>query len=120
MKILFSIASFISFVTSAALAAPCAPVGTGLVGHYYLEGVLEVGSELLLRPDGSFEYMLSYGNVDQVANGCWSQNGEVVSLTSSGTFFKPQAFKQQDLKVNTANGLVVDMGNGIEGIYAIH
>lgn len=26
-----------------------------LAGHYYLQGVMEMGSELLLRGDGSFE-----------------------------------------------------------------
>src|SRR5262252_8542690 len=48
-------------------------------GHYYLEGVREVGSELLLKPDGTFEYMLAYGAADYTASGTWkSENGTVV------------------------------------------
>ena len=28
-----------------------------LAGHYYLQNVREMGSELLLKPDGTFDYM---------------------------------------------------------------
>ncbi len=38
--------------------------GEELAGHYILQGVMEVGSELLLKSDGSFEYMLAYGAAD--------------------------------------------------------
>ena len=31
------------------------PADNAWVGHYYLEGVMEVGSELLLQPDGKFK-----------------------------------------------------------------
>ena len=30
-------------------------------GHYYLNGVMEVGSELLLQPNGKFQWMLAVG-----------------------------------------------------------
>ena len=40
-----------------------------IAGHYVLEGVHEVGSELLLKPDGQFEYMLAYGAADYMATG---------------------------------------------------
>ncbi|KAG1240082.1 hypothetical protein G6F68_018009 [Rhizopus microsporus] len=40
---------------------------SGLPGHYYLRGLREVGSELLLSADGSFDYLLSYGAVDVMA-----------------------------------------------------
>jgi hypothetical protein len=35
-------------------AASCTPGAARHAGHYYLDGVIEVGSELLLRGDGSF------------------------------------------------------------------
>lgn len=38
-----------------------------LAGHYYLNGVAEVGSELLLRDDGRFEWFLAYGAMDRTA-----------------------------------------------------
>ena len=56
---------------------------TALVGHYYLMGVMETGSELLLRPDGLFEWSLSYGALDQDAQGAWRvEDDEVVLVTS--------------------------------------
>jgi hypothetical protein len=106
--------------THTALAASCAAADAKLAGHYYLEGVTEVGSEILLRPDGSFDYMLAYGAEDQVANGCWSRSGDRVSLVSASSLFKSQAFKQLELKVNADRGLVADMGNGVMGTYVSH
>ncbi|EFF74501.1 ankyrin repeat domain-containing protein [Achromobacter piechaudii] len=53
---------------------------TGLPGHYYLRGVREVGSELLLSSDGSFDYMMSYGAVDISARGAWRHDGRQVFL----------------------------------------
>jgi ankyrin repeat protein len=53
-----------------------------LAGHYYLKGVREVGSEIILRPDGHFEYMLAYGSVDELARGDWVvRNGVVILRT---------------------------------------
>ncbi len=49
-------------------------------GHYFLGGVREVGSELLLRDDGSFEYFLSYGAVDINARGAWRADGKRIFL----------------------------------------
>lgn len=49
-------------------------------GHYYLQGVREVGSELLLLEDGSFEYLMSYGAVDISAHGAWRSDGKQVFL----------------------------------------
>ena len=53
-------------------------------GHYVLTGVMEVGSELMLNPDGTFEYMLAYGAADYWAKGTWKQDGKAVILHSSG------------------------------------
>jgi hypothetical protein len=53
-----------------------------LAGRYYLSGVREVGSELLLKQDGSYKWALSYGAMDQQSQGTWKvQDGKVV-LTS--------------------------------------
>lgn len=49
-----------------------------LAGHYVLEGEHEVGSELVLRRGGQFEYMRS----DYVARGKWHVAGEKVMLDS--------------------------------------
>ncbi len=59
-----------------------AQAGGPLAGHYYLHGgPSEVGSELLLKDDGRFEWVLMYGAVDQMARGTWQQAGDVVTLS---------------------------------------
>ena len=68
---------------SGARAADCAPADATLAGHYYLSGVMEVGSELRLPPNGRFDYMLAYGALDELASGCWSRDGEIVTLVAS-------------------------------------
>lgn len=42
-----------------------------LAGHYYLENQREIGSEILLRANGQFEYLLAYGATDEAAAGQW-------------------------------------------------
>jgi len=59
-------------------------------GHYVLRGVMEVGSELVLRPDGTFQYMLAYGAADYEATGTWKAEGDAVVLTTGGD---KQAFR---------------------------
>lgn len=51
-----------------------------VAGHYYLRGVREVGSELLLSADGSFDYLMSYGAMDIQASGTWRSDGRQVFL----------------------------------------
>lgn len=50
------------------------------VGHYYLSGVMETGSELLLRADGTFEWAMTYGALDQFAHGVWGRDGGAIVL----------------------------------------
>jgi hypothetical protein len=42
-----------------------------LAGEYYLQGVMETASGILLNPDGSFEFFYSYGAVDREGKGTW-------------------------------------------------
>ncbi len=70
--------------TAGGAAGACAPGDPKRVGHYYLNGVMEVGSELLLKPDGSFEFMLAYGALDQYGKGCWRVEGNRVLVIPAG------------------------------------
>lgn len=66
-------------------ATPAASSGkpdAALAGHYYLSGVMETGSELRLKPDGRFDWYISYGAVDQVAQGRWGRDGQTVTLVA--------------------------------------
>lgn len=58
-------------------------VDPALVGHYYLTGLRETGSELLLRADGTFAWMLAYGALDQSAEGRWHRDGDAVVLAAA-------------------------------------
>lgn len=53
-----------------------------LAGHYYLTGVRETGSELVLGADGRFAWFLSYGALDQTAEGTWRREGAAVILAA--------------------------------------
>lgn len=89
--------SILGMLALALLAAP--PAGAGAeaadgaeegarvdpawAGHYYLSGVMETGSELLLRPDGTFAWMLVYGALDQFAEGRWDSDGRTITLRAT-------------------------------------
>lgn len=80
-KFIVSMSLQVLLTTSFAVDAASAQ-SENLAGHYYLSGVTEVGSELLLKQDGSFNWAMSYGAMDQQSEGTWKlQNGKVV-LTS--------------------------------------
>ena len=77
-------------------ALPAQAQDKALAGHYVLQGVREVGSELELKPDGSFEYMLAYGAADYWAKGTWRQEGNAVILHSAGKEEEPFRLLRSD------------------------
>jgi TPR repeat protein len=55
-----------------------------VVGHYYLTREHEMGAEILLHANGKFQYSMSYGTVDQYAEGRWKVwNQQVVFHTDT-------------------------------------
>lgn len=66
--------------SGAAQAQTCAPQSEAMAGLYTLTGVREVGSQILLRPQGVFQYMLAYGAVDEAAEGCWRRENDAIIL----------------------------------------
>ncbi|CDX32765.1 conserved exported hypothetical protein [Mesorhizobium sp. SOD10] len=72
------------FFSMPVAASACQPGDARLAGHYYLNGVMEVGSELLLKKDGSFEFALAYGANDQYGKGCWVRKGATVEVIPGG------------------------------------
>lgn len=66
-------------LTAAALAAQ-----TGnFAGRYFLQNLREAGSELLLRPNGTFEFAFAYGAADYSAKGTWRAQAGAVILNSA-------------------------------------
>ena len=85
MRILLALLPFAAF-----LASPASAAEPARAGHYYLRGVMETGSELLLRPDGRFQWYLVYGALDLFAEGRWQEQDGTVILTSEKTKDVPQ------------------------------
>src|SRR6185503_1226040 len=53
-----------------------------IAGEYYLEGVMEVGSGFLLKPDHTFQMFFSYGSLDKSGSGTWTQKDSFLILNS--------------------------------------
>lgn len=87
MRILAPILPLVAFLATPALA-DVQPVERP--GHYYLRGVMETGSELLLHPDGRFQWYLVYGALDLFAEGRWQEKDGAVLLTSEKTKDVPE------------------------------
>ena len=85
-----------------------AALGWGLdvptvAGHYYWKGVHEVGSELLLLPNGRFQYFLAYGAYDENATGDWHVDGELIILNTSKEYTPPRfTLKQRFFQAGAA------------------
>jgi hypothetical protein len=67
-----------------ASAAGCAAAEPP-VGRYRLAGEPDVASQLILKEDGRFAYMLAAGALDEHAEGRWTRDGNVVKLTTQPT-----------------------------------
>jgi hypothetical protein len=76
------VAAFVAALMPVGASAACAPADPSLAGHYALSGVMEVGPELSLKGDGRFKSMLASGALDELASGCWTRNGHVVTLNA--------------------------------------
>jgi hypothetical protein len=103
------VAAVVAALLPVGASAACAPADPSLAGHYYLEGVMEVGSELLLKADGRFEYMLAYGALDELASGCWTRSGGVVTLHASkfeNSMDDPMKFERLELTVQPGGKLM--------------
>ncbi|MGC0152610.1 hypothetical protein ACPRNU_09145 [Chromobacterium vaccinii] len=92
---------FVAVLSLLLAGGACASGPSALAGHYYLQGVTEVGGELLLKPDGSFEWGLSYGAVDQYAQGHWQLRQGKVELNAAGPDKEPvfRPFRDEEMRV---------------------
>lgn len=78
MAILLTMASP-GYVCSAQAETPA--VQETLAGRYS-GSAMELAAALDLKPDGSFDYWLSYGSLDETSSGRWRLQGDRVLLTS--------------------------------------
>jgi hypothetical protein len=106
---------------SSASAAGCQRADPSLAGHYYMRGVMEVGSELQLKATGEFEYMLAYGALDEYATGCWSREGQIVTLVATkfeANAEDPMKFERLELAINPDGKLVRRFDGVYTGTYS--
>lgn len=97
---------------TAFLASPALAQAPERSGHYYLRGVMETGSELMLRPDGRFQWYLVYGALDLFAEGKWTEKDGAVILTAERTKDVPQpAFQTLRLDIRDQS-LIPPDGHG--------
>jgi hypothetical protein len=61
-------------------AATAAPVTDAVVGRYRLADGPDTAAELLLRADGTFEFALEEGALDEHAKGRWTRQGDALAL----------------------------------------
>ncbi|AYA70281.1 hypothetical protein CDG62_04980 [Acinetobacter sp. WCHA55] len=86
-------------------------------GHYYLHGVMEVGSELLLEPNGKFKWYLAVGSLDQYAEGTWWKNGDCIGLKALPKYSKQLEIFPNRLDVEESHLSVTWMGGRQDGTY---
>ena len=68
-----------------ALSGPAAAgpaVAPGLAGAYRLHQGPDMASELILKPDGKFDYFLAAGSLDEMSHGTWRAEGKSLRLTT--------------------------------------
>lgn len=71
-------------LSAAELGPYCGKGSKAYVGQYTMNGVPEVGSQLRINKDGSFEFYLAYGANDQYGKGCWTQTDRLIALFPEG------------------------------------
>lgn len=92
------ITALLSLLTALLLIAPASlhAQAPDMAGHYVLSGIMEVGSELVLKPDGTFEFMLAYGAADYWDKGTWHRDGNAILLQSSSKKEEPFRLLRSD------------------------
>jgi hypothetical protein len=74
---------------------------------------MEVGAELLLKPDGHFKYELAYGALDESAEGTWEIKSNVVLLTTVPAV-KPPEFVVVSDTPDPSGGLYIKLVKPVE------
>lgn len=88
-----------------------------LAGAYRVRGVPEMASELLLKPDGTFQYALIYGAADYTAEGKWRRDAATLILNTDPPSQPPfrlshsETVRSPDIKVRVVGPQQTPVGN---------
>ena len=108
------------WATTMALTSQAAVADDGLAGRYRVDDGPDVASELILRPNGKFDYFLMAGSLDEQAQGSWQVDGETLRLM---TIPKPVAavFSRGPASTTADGKLVLHVTNPAgRGIASVH
>jgi len=89
---------------------------TPLAGHYRAAEGHELAAEIILAPDGRFEYQLAYGALDETASGHWRADGNRACLTTDPRPVPPEFVRQPPGDAAGPTVMVTMEGRGIAGI----
>jgi hypothetical protein len=84
---------------AAALALPASAQAPDLIGEYSLAEGPDVGGGLLIAADGSYEYGLAAGALDELSRGRWERQGEAICLITDPKPVPPAFEKAEPLAV---------------------
>lgn len=100
-------------------AASTAASGAPPAQRYRLVGQPDVASELILHPDGRFQYFLAAGALDEHAEGRWTRDGKIIRLTTMPRP-RPAAFSAGSAGLDPGAPFTVKVtwpdGRGIAGV----
>ena len=82
MKTSLRIIFTLFFIVSGYYLSYAQVVKDTIPGEYYLQGVMETSSAILLKPDHSFEIYYSYGSIDRQGSGRWKMENNRIILNS--------------------------------------
>jgi hypothetical protein len=103
-------------------APPIVPLASAVVsGHVgkYLHSEMELTSGLWLKADGTFEYFLTVGSLDESAKGRWTSNGDRITLVNDPVPVRPTITRgaaKPDSSTSLRVQVVLPSGRGVQGV----
>lgn len=86
-------------------------------GDYFLTGVREMASGILLRPDSTFEFFFTYGALDRQGKGEWTLADNDVILNSKPWPGYDFQIKNQEAREQDGISLQLEAGNPVLARY---
>jgi hypothetical protein len=93
-------------------------VASGHVGKY-LHSEMELASGLWLKEDGTFQYFLTVGSLDESAKGRWTAAGDRITLVNDPVPIRPtitQGGAKLDRLTSLRVQVVLPSGRGVQGV----
>lgn len=93
---------FLAVSLTALPAVPASAQGPDLVGEYRLAEGPDVGGGMLIAADGTYQYGLAAGALDELSRGRWERQGDAICLITEPKPVPPVFAKAEPLAVESA------------------